>query len=100
MIVTTPRPRRAAVALARSLLTITPGRRLFASLPCAGSRSIRRISPRSIGHPVCDGPLPEGLFAGCLPLLPCGGVSLVEVLLAKQPDRALHSRGSRPQPGG
>ena len=39
--VTTPRPRRAAVALARSLLTTTAGRCLVASLPRTGSTSTR-----------------------------------------------------------
>ena len=51
-VVTTPRPSRAAVALARSLLTMTAGRRLFASPGRAGSRSVRRISPRSINESV------------------------------------------------
>src|SRR2546428_4837124 len=51
--VITPRPRRAATALAPSLLTMTAGRRLLASEPRPGSKSTTRISPRRIrkeGH--------------------------------------------------
>jgi len=44
--VSTPRASRAAVALARSLLTVTAGRRLSVSLPRVGARSVSRISPR------------------------------------------------------
>ena len=46
--VTTPRPRRCAVLLAPSLLTMTAGRCLSASAPRTGSRSTSRISPRRI----------------------------------------------------
>ena len=45
--VMTPRLRRDAVMFAPSLLTITAGRRLLASEPRTGSKSICRISPRS-----------------------------------------------------
>src|SRR5580692_4404021 len=48
--VMTPRPRRSAEVFAPSLLTITAGRRLFASAPRAGSRSTRQISPRRISQ--------------------------------------------------
>jgi hypothetical protein len=58
-IVTMPRPKRSAVAFARSLLTITAGRRLLASAPSTGSRSVRRISPRRIREPVCQGGFPR-----------------------------------------
>ena len=46
--VITPRPRRSAVVLAPSLLTMTAGRGVFASAPRDGSRSTSRISPRRI----------------------------------------------------
>src|ERR1017187_9417752 len=49
--VTTPRPRRVAVALAASLLTTTAGRVLVASDPRAGSRLIVTISPRRTQFP-------------------------------------------------
>jgi hypothetical protein len=44
--VITPRPSRAAVLLAASLLTTTGGRVLLAADPRAGSRSTVTISPR------------------------------------------------------
>ncbi|AAK44696.1 Putative uncharacterized protein [Mycobacterium tuberculosis variant bovis] len=53
---TTPRSRRIAAALALSLLTITAGRRIFAALPRAGSRSTCQISPRSIYAVRCKPP--------------------------------------------
>src|SRR5262249_41349601 len=46
--VITPRPRRAAVALAASLLTTTAGRILLASDPSVGARFTVTISPRRI----------------------------------------------------
>lgn len=61
--VTTQRPSRAAIEFARSLLTISAGRRLLASLPRAGSRSASRISPRSIGDPVGRGHTPRRVVA-------------------------------------
>ncbi|CNL47644.1 Uncharacterised protein [Mycobacterium tuberculosis] len=53
---TTPRSRRIAAALALSLLTITAGRRIFAALPRAGSRSTCQISPHSIYAVRCKPP--------------------------------------------
>jgi hypothetical protein len=46
--VITPRPSRAAVALAASLLTTMAGRILLASDPIAGSRLTVTMSPRRI----------------------------------------------------
>src|SRR4051794_2758240 len=91
-IVTTPRPRRAATALARSLLTSTAGRRLFASLPRTGSRSTSRISPRRIGHAVRGCRLPRRLLTGGLPLLPRSGVVMLEIGLPQQPQCVLDDR--------
>jgi len=92
--VTTPRPRRSAVPFARSLLTMTAGRRLFASPPRTGSRSNRRISPRRIGQPVGARGLPGFRLAGGLPFLPGGGVILLEIGITQQPNRKLDRRRS------
>src|SRR5580658_5922010 len=88
--VTTPRPKRAAVTLAPSLLTTTAGRRLLASAPRTGSRSTRRISPRRIGpeaigpeaigpEAIADDHVPGLGFAGLLPLGECVFVRRAEL---------------------
>ena len=77
--VTTPLPRRVAVALALSLLTTTAGRRLSASLPREGSKSATRISPLSTSQPVAECGLPNLVLAGFGPLLPGFRVVTLEV---------------------
>jgi hypothetical protein len=78
--VITPRPKRAAVELAPSLLTMTAGRRLFASAPLTGSKSTRRISDRCISREtVADNRFPRFFLAGQFPLDECllvGGTEL------------------------
>src|SRR5579884_1753610 len=93
--VITPRPSRAAVALARSLLTITAGRRLLASLPRTGSKSTCQISPRRIPEPVVRGVLPNLVLAGCRPLRPSFVVVIFQSGVAEHTNRTLQTRGPR-----
>src|SRR3954464_13554324 len=99
MTVTTPRCRRAAVALAWSLLTMIAGRRLAASFPSTGSRSTSRTSPRSIVQPVAHGDFPRLALAGRLPLLPRRGVVLAQIGVAQQTHGVLQCGRSRSQSG-
>src|SRR5664279_2054229 len=90
--VTTPRPSRAAVAFALSLLTITAGRRLLDSLPRTGSRSTSRISPRRIGQSVRGHVLPGSLVTGRRPLFPGARVVDVELHPTQQEHRLVQGR--------
>src|SRR4051812_14053757 len=92
--VTTPRPSRVAVELAWSLLTMIAGRRLFASLPRDGSRSMIRISPRRIGDPVADRVVPQLVLACGFPLLPRCGVVALEVRMTEQAHGVMQGRGA------
>src|SRR4051794_38031609 len=87
--VTTPRPRRAAVVLARSLLTTTAGRLLLASLPRDGSKSTCQISPRSIAEPVGGGDVPLVSRTARRRLRPCVAVVVLEVWITQHPDSCL-----------
>jgi len=95
--VMTPRPCRAALALALSLLTITAGRRWLASLPRTGSRSVRRISPRSMKESVGCGDIPRRSVPRGFPLVPGCRIRLFEFRVALQPDRVLNRCGPRCQ---
>jgi len=87
---TTPRPSCDAVALARSLLTTTAGRRLPAFAPAAGPRSTIRISPRSIGaETVTCGHFPGGAIPGLFPLEEGILIGGTQFLSAQQPHRLL-----------
>ncbi len=94
--VTTPRPKRAAVALARSLLTTIAGRRLSASLPRAGSRSISRTSPRRICEPVAHCALPRGSLPRGPPALPRCGVVPLQIGVPKEADGMPEGRRAGP----
>ena len=61
----------------------------FASLPRTSSRSVSRISPRSIGQPVADRAVPGSLLAGRCPFVPSGGVVLFQFRVAQQPNRVV-----------
>lgn len=83
--VITPRPSHAALALARSLLTITTGRRVVAALPRGGSKSVKRISPRSFEEPVRGGGFP----GRCIRVLELGVVGGRSTGVAQQSDGVL-----------
>src|SRR5690348_10297867 len=97
--VTTPRPSRAAVAFARSLLTTTAGRCLFASLPRAGSKSTCQISPRSITETVVCRRVPERIVAVVGPFSPGVAVVVLEFGMPEHADGATKGRRPRRQPG-
>src|ERR1700757_1360035 len=95
--VTIPRPRRVAAALARSLLTMTAGRCVLASLPRAGSRSTCHTSPRSIDDAVPGRGFPVLALLISRPLRPRFGVILLKVGVAQHLHRALQACRPRRQ---
>src|SRR5580692_11286929 len=95
--VMTPRPRRSAEVFAPSLLTITAGRRLFASLPRAGARSTRQISPRRIAEPVTDRLHPHFLLASDRPFHPGFVVVVFKRGVSEHANRTLQASGARRQ---
>lgn len=84
-----PRPMRSTAAFDPSLLTITAGRSVFASLPRDGSKSTHRTSQRRIVIQAGRGvPVPERFVFGSLPLLEFLDIGLHERLVSKRPDRS------------
>src|SRR5215469_8721526 len=93
--VITPRPRRAAAALAASLLTTTAGRILLASDPRAGSRLTWTISPRrtSVAKAVACGDFPRLGVTGRAPGRPRLLVRVLELAGPQQAHGRVHDRG-------
>src|ERR1700682_265170 len=89
--VTTPRPSRVAVALARSLLTTTAGRALFASLPRPAPTTTCHISPRSITEPITGDVLPRIHFACIRPFRPGIAVVVLQRGVSQHANSALNT---------